>query len=142
MPVRAMVWITDSNWRACVDAARAWIPEQAEITLLNVSDDEAADVVHGAFAGLLGRSHPTRDPSRQMKALDAAAAADLLDAAADRLGRSATPPHRHGRVEHEGGHATAGADLLLCAPDGERHRPGPHPPSPATPLRAGPPRRS
>jgi nucleotide-binding universal stress UspA family protein len=132
MPVRALVWLTEATWRACVDAARGWLPDGAQVTLLHVTDDEAAEVVHGAFAGLLGRGRPARDPSRQMAALDAAAAAELLDAAALRLGHPAEHVHRHGRTEHEVVRAAAAADLLVCGRDGQPDRIGPRSLSAAT----------
>jgi nucleotide-binding universal stress UspA family protein len=132
MPVSGIVWITEGTWGACVDAARAWLPEEAQVALLHVTDDEAADVVHGAFVGLLGRGRPARDPSRQLRVLDAAAATELVDSAAHRLGRPVTRLKRHGRVEHEVVRAAVGADVLICARDGERTRLGPHSLSPAT----------
>jgi nucleotide-binding universal stress UspA family protein len=132
MPVRVIVWVTGNTWRACVDATLAWMPPDAGVALLHVTDDEAADVVHGAFVGLLGRGRPARDPSRQLREQEAAAAAEVLDAAAHRLAHPATQLHRHGRVEHEVVRAAAGADLLICARDGQRGRLGPHSLSPTT----------
>jgi nucleotide-binding universal stress UspA family protein len=129
--VSAVVWITDHTWRACVDAARAWLPDGAQVVLLHVTEDEAAEVVHGTYLGLLGRHRPDRDPSAQLRALDAAAATELLDAAAARLGGAATLVQRHGRVEHEVVQATAGADLLICGRDGDGDRACPRSLTPA-----------
>ncbi len=130
--VSAVVWITDRTWRGCVDAARAWLPDGAQVALLHVTSDEAADVVHGAYLGLLGRHRPDRDPGPLLQALDAAAATELLEAAAARLGSPATTVTRHGRVEHEVVRATAGADLLICGRDGDADRAGPKSLAPPT----------
>jgi len=124
--VSAVVWITDHTWRACVDAARAWLPDDSQVVLMYVTADEAAQVVHGAYLGLLGRHRPGRDPGPQLQALDAAAATELLDAAAARLGGPATLVQRSGRIEHEVVQATGGADLLICGRDGDADRAGPH----------------
>ena len=129
----AIVWVTDGSWRACVDAAGAWIPDHAHVELLHVTDDEAAHVVHGAFIGLLGRSRPAReDPGRRLQELSTAAAGELLAAAADRLRRPATPVQRHGRVEDQVVQAAGGADLLICARDGDPDRLGPRSLAPPT----------
>ncbi|MFE2944460.1 universal stress protein [Streptomyces sp. NPDC059255] len=122
----ALVWITESTWPACVDAARERAPHDA-VVLLHVSDDEVAEAAHRAYAGLLGRGHrPDRDPGARLEALSGTAAADLLEAAAHRLGRPCELLEHHGRVEHEVVRAAVGADLLVCARDGERDHPGPH----------------
>ncbi|MFE3603904.1 universal stress protein [Streptomyces sp. NPDC059142] len=121
-----LVWITESTWAACVDAARERAPDDA-VVLLHVGDDEIAAAAHLAYAGLLGRGHrPDRDPGPRLEALSGTAAADLLEAAAHRLGRPCELLEHHGEVEHEVVRAAAGADLLICARDGERDRPGPH----------------
>lgn len=127
-----IIWITEGTWRACVDAARAQVPARADVTLLYVTGDDVAEAAHGAFAGLLGRGHPERDPGDQVAALSASAAAELLDRAAERLGRPAERRFAHGRVEREVVTAAEGADLLVCARDGDRHRLGPRSLGPAT----------
>ena len=60
------------------------------------------------------------------------AAAALLDDAAERLGRPATRLERRGRVEREVVRAADGADLLICARDGDRAHLGPRSLGPAT----------
>ncbi|MEV7088087.1 universal stress protein [Streptomyces sp. NPDC093085] len=121
-----LVWLTESTWPACVDAARDRAPYDA-VVLLHVSDDEVAAAAHHAYTGLLGRGHhPGRDPGARLEALSGTAAAELLEAAAHRLDRPCERRELHGRVEHEVVRAAAGADLLVCARDGERDRPGPH----------------
>jgi nucleotide-binding universal stress UspA family protein len=128
----AVVWITSGTWRGCVDAARAWVPERLPVVLLHVSSDEPADVAHGAYLGLLGRHRPDRDPSASLEALDEAAAAELLDAAASRLGRPAVRLQRRGRVQHVVVRTAGEAELLVCARDGAAHRLGPRSLAPAT----------
>ena len=120
-----LVWVTEGTWRGCVDAARALAPADAGIVLLHVSPAEVPGAAHGAYAGLLGRGHPERDPGPRLAELAAASAADLLDAAAGRLARPCTRIERRGRVEREVVAAAAGADLLILARDGDRSRLGP-----------------
>ena len=59
-----IVWIVEGTWTACIDAATALAPADAEIVLLHVSGGEAPAAAHGAYAGLLGRGRPGRDPGR------------------------------------------------------------------------------
>ncbi|RKT19900.1 nucleotide-binding universal stress UspA family protein [Streptomyces sp. 1114.5] len=127
-----VVWITEGTWPACVDAARAHAPQDAELVLLHVSGQEVPGVAHGAFAGLLGRGHRERDPGTRVEALAAVSARQLLDAAAGRLGRPCTRTERTGRVEREVVAAAEGAELLILARDGDRTRLGPHSLGPAT----------
>jgi len=131
--MEVLVWIAEATWTATVDAARAWVPDGAQVALLHVTGDDAAAAAHGAFAGLLGRGYSRgRDPGEQVAALSASAADELLSAAAARLGRPATRLSRRGRIEREVVHAADGADLLICARDGDRSRLGPHSLAPAT----------
>jgi nucleotide-binding universal stress UspA family protein len=127
-----IIWISEGTWQATVDAARAHAPAATELTLLHVTSGDVAEAAHGAFAGLLGRDRPGRDPGRQVEALAQAAATELLDAAAERLGRPATRLERRGRVEREVVRAADGADLLICARDGDRSHLGPRSLGPAT----------
>ena len=120
-----VVWIVEGTWPACVDAARSHTAEGDEIVLLHVTGQELPGVAHGAFAGLLGRGHPERDPGIQVEHLAAASAQQLLQAAADRLGRPCTRVERTGRVEREAVAAAEDADLLILARDGDRSRLGP-----------------
>ncbi|MGW4976977.1 universal stress protein [Streptomyces mirabilis] len=121
-----IAWITEGTWPACVDAALTRTSPDEDIVLLYVHDDTLAETAHGAFAGLLGRGHPERDPGTRLEQLAAASARELLQAAADRLGRPCTRMERHGRVEREVVVAATGADLLICARDGDQSRLGPH----------------
>ncbi|MFJ5227114.1 universal stress protein [Streptomyces sp. NPDC088400] len=131
-PSTVLVWITESTWPACVDAARERAGHD-QVVLLHVGDDEVAAAAHHAYAGLLGRGHRTdRDPGTRLEALSGSVGADLLEAAAHRLGRPCELLDRHGRVEHEVVRAAADVDLLICARDGDRERPGPHSLGPAT----------
>jgi nucleotide-binding universal stress UspA family protein len=123
----AIVWIAEGTWPACVDAARAWVPEGTDIVLLYVSGGEVA-TAHGALAGLLGRGRSRG----AMDTLSAGAAAELLDRAVGRLGRPASTLHGTGRVEREVVRAADGASVLVCARDGDRDRLGPHSLGPAT----------
>ena len=120
-----IVWVTEGTWRGCVDAARALAPAGAAIVLLHISPEEVPGTAHGAYAGLLGRGHPERDPGPLLAELAAASGGELLAAAAARLARPCTLAERRGRAEREVAAAADGADLLILARDGDRTRPGP-----------------
>ncbi|MHC3467947.1 universal stress protein [Streptomyces sp. 7R007] len=120
-----VVWIVEGTWPACVDAARDHAPADADIVLLHVTPADVPGVAHGAFAGLLGRGHPERDPGTRVERLAAVSAEQLLRAAADRLGRPCTRTERTGRVEREVVAAAEEADLLVLARDGDRTHLGP-----------------
>ncbi|MFC8348251.1 universal stress protein [Streptomyces sp. NPDC057280] len=127
-----VVWIVEGTWPACVDAARAHTAADAEIALLHVTPADVPGAAHGAFAGLLGRGHRERDPGTRLERLAAASAQDLLQSAADRLGRPSTRTERTGRVEREVVAAAEGCDLLILARDGDRTHLGPHSLGPAS----------
>ncbi len=127
-----VVWIVEGTWPACVDAARAHAPADADIVLLHVTPENISGVAHSAFAGLLGRGRPERDPGARIAHLAATSAEQLLQAAADRLGRPCTRTERTGRVEHEVVAVAEGADLLVLARDGDRTHLGPRSLAPAS----------
>jgi nucleotide-binding universal stress UspA family protein len=120
-----VVWIVEGTWPACVDAARAHTPDGSEVVLLHVADEQLPAIAHGAFAGLLGRGHPEHDPGPRVEQLAAEAASEMLQQAADRLGRPCTRVERTGRVEREVVAAAEDAELLIVARDGNRSRLGP-----------------
>ena len=116
--MRAIVWINEDTWEACVDHARALLPDGAEITLLHVASS-GVEQLAGAGAGrLLGRRPPPvpGPPLRQIAAQEAQA---LLQSARARLGRPAGVSSLRGHVEREVVAACAGADVLVAARDGE-----------------------
>jgi nucleotide-binding universal stress UspA family protein len=127
-----IIWISEGTWQATVDAARVHAPAAADLVLLHVTRDDVTEMVRGSLAGLLGRDRRGRDAVSQVESIAHATAAALLDDAARRLGRPATRLERHGRVEREVVRAADGADLLICARDGDRHRLGPRSLGPAT----------
>ncbi len=120
-----LVWITDQTWRAAVDAVAELAPEPSSVTLLHVTSSEPPDVAHAAYLGLLGRGPAGRDPRARIARISASSAAELLDAAAERLGRPCERIARTGRVERAVVAAAEGADLLIMARDGDRSRLGP-----------------
>jgi len=127
-----LIWITEGTWQATVDAARAHAPANADLVLLHVAGADVSDAVRGSFAGLLGRDRRGRDPVSQVEAISEAAAAALLEDAAARLGRPAARLRRRGRVEREVVLAADGAELLICARDGDRAHLGPRSLGPTT----------
>ncbi|MFE1313231.1 universal stress protein [Streptomyces sp. NPDC058755] len=129
--MRVIAWLVEGTWPACVDAVRTHAPHASEVVLLHVTGPDVPGVAHAAYAGLLGRGHPEHDPGSRLEALGDSSAAELLAAAAERLGRPCTREERTGRVEREVVAAADGADLLVLARDGDRSRLGPHSLGPA-----------
>ncbi|MFF4014586.1 universal stress protein [Streptomyces sp. NPDC001843] len=129
--MRVIVWLVEGTWPACVDAVGTHAPNASDVVLLHVSGPDVPGVAHGAFAGLLGRGRPDRDPGTRLEGLGGRSAAELLETAAERLGRPCTRLERAGRVEREVVAAAEGADLLVLARDGDRARLGPHSLGPA-----------
>ena len=121
------VWVAEGTWRATVDAALDLAPAGARFTLLHVTPAEVPGAVHGAYAGLLGRAG--RDPGSRLEEMAATSAAELLEAAAARLrqglGRPCERLEVTGQAERAVVAASAQADLLIVARDGDRERLGP-----------------
>jgi nucleotide-binding universal stress UspA family protein len=122
---RILVWVTDETWRAAVDAVAGLAPASSSVTLLHVTPADPPDVAHAAYLGLLGRGPAGRDPRARIAGISASSATELLDAAAERLGRPCERIARTGRTEREVVAAAADADLLIMARDGDRSRLGP-----------------
>jgi nucleotide-binding universal stress UspA family protein len=117
------IWIGEGTWRAAVDAALSLAPAGARFTLLHVTSPDAADAASGAYWGLLGRGG--RDPGERVEVLASVSAAELMEAAALRLGRPCERLEIHGSTERTVVAASARADLLIVARDGDRSRLGP-----------------
>jgi hypothetical protein len=128
--VKALVWLREGTWEATIDAARGFVPADAEVVLLHVADagDELAAEL--PRAGLLGRRPPP--PPRAIEDISDQAATELLAAARERLGRDAAAEARRGRLEQVVLGAAEGVDVLICARDGELDRRGPHNLAPPT----------
>ena len=88
--------ITEDTWPACVVAVRDHAPRPAEVILLHVSDIAAPAAAHGAYAGLLGRGHPERDPGLRIEEMAADSAVQILQVAAAQLGKPCTQLQRTG----------------------------------------------
>lgn len=127
-----VAWIVEGTWPACVDAVRAHAAQDADVVLLHVNGEDVPAAAHGAFAGLLGRGHPERDPGTALEDLAARSGAALLESAAERLGRPCERLQRSGRVEREVVAAAEGADLLVLTRDGDRGHLGPRSLAPAS----------
>lgn len=117
------IWIGEGTWTAAVDAALSLAPAESRFTLLHVTSPAAADAAHGAYRGLLGRGG--RDPGERLEALGRASAAELLSAAAHRLGRPCDRLEIQDEAERAIVAASGQADLLVVARDGDRSRLGP-----------------
>ena len=114
--MRAVVWIEESTWEACVDQARDVLPADAEVMLIHVAPIDVEELAGGG--GLLGR-HPAPPPGPAVRALAAEEAQALLAAAQERFARPAWVESRRGHVERELVEACADADLLIVVRDGE-----------------------
>jgi nucleotide-binding universal stress UspA family protein len=119
--VKIIVWLTESTWPACVDAASEF--PGAQVVLLHVIDPDSIEAAEAARAGLLGRGIPATAPRAKRTLVEAQAA--LLDAAEARLAHPAQRIARTGRVEREVVTACADADLLVLGRDGDHARLGP-----------------
>jgi nucleotide-binding universal stress UspA family protein len=124
--MRALVWIIADTWQATVAEAAAFLPRDAEITLLHVTSTEPETLAHAARRGLLGRHQPPSAAPEPLRAISEQAATELLADAETRLGRPAALQARRGRVEREVISAAEDMDILVLARDGDRHRLGPH----------------
>jgi nucleotide-binding universal stress UspA family protein len=118
--MRAVIWIAEETWEACVQHARELVPEQADVTLLHVAPSDVEELAAAGPAGLLGRRRPRPPHERDLRTVSDEEARQLLDAARILLGRDCATVARRGRVEREVVAACADADLLLAARDGER----------------------
>jgi nucleotide-binding universal stress UspA family protein len=116
--MRALLWITENTWESCVDRAREFLPDDAELALLHVSPTDVEELVTAGPARLLGR-HPRPHPGPPLVAIAAEEAEALLKAARARLARPAELLARRGRIESTVVTACAGVDLLVLARDGE-----------------------
>jgi nucleotide-binding universal stress UspA family protein len=130
--VTVIAWIVEGTWPACVDAASTHAPDGADIVLLHVTGHDVPGAAHGAYAGLFGRGRPDRDPGTRLQQLAATSAQQLLQAAAERLGRPCTRLERSGRIEREVVTVADGADLRILARDGDRTHLGPRSLGPAS----------
>ena len=120
--MRVLVWIVEETWQATVAAAAAFLPADADITLLHVRSD-AETVARGARDALLGRSR--RTSGEALDAISEQDARDLLADAQAALGRQAVLDARSGRIEYEVVAAAATADLIVLARDEDHPRHGP-----------------
>ena len=120
--MRALVWIVEDTWEATVAEAAAFLPADAEVTLLHVAPGDVETLAEGSRHGLLGRRRhpPPPGPPEPLRTISDEAAEELLAEARERFGRDARTERRRGRVEREVVAACAGADLLVLARDGER----------------------
>jgi nucleotide-binding universal stress UspA family protein len=128
--MRALVWIVEDTWEATVAEAAAFLPADAEVTLLHVAPGDVEELAEGSRHGLLGRRrHPGHAkppaPPEPLRAISDEAAESLLADARERLGREARTERRRGRVGHEVAAAAEGMDLLVLARDGDHSRLGP-----------------
>src|SRR4051812_7772002 len=118
--MRALIWIVADTWEATVAQAAAFLPADAQVTLLHVAPIDVEEAMDAARQGLLGRRRPPpSDPGHGIRALSAQAARRLLADARGRLGRAAEVRARRGRVEREVVAAAQDADLLVVARDGD-----------------------
>jgi nucleotide-binding universal stress UspA family protein len=121
--MRVLVWIVEETWRATVAAAAAFVPADADVTLLHVRASDAQTMARGARDALLGRSR--RPAADSLDAICEQGARELLADAQAALGRQAVLDARSGRIEHQVVAAAGTADLLVLARDKDRAHRGP-----------------
>jgi nucleotide-binding universal stress UspA family protein len=121
--MHVLIWIVEDTWRATVAAAAAFLPADADITLLYVTESEAEAVARGARYGLLGRA--LRAPAESLQVISEQSAHALLAEAQQLLGRQAVRQARRGRVEREVVAAAEEMNLLILARDRGRAQRGP-----------------
>jgi nucleotide-binding universal stress UspA family protein len=129
--MRALVWIVEDTWEATVAEAAAFLPADAEVTLLHVAPEDVEDLAEGSRHGLLGRRRHAPPPGPHaphapLRAISDEAAEQLLADAREHFGRDARAERRRGRVEREVVAAAEGIDILVLARDGDHARLGPH----------------
>jgi nucleotide-binding universal stress UspA family protein len=131
--MRALVWIVEDTWEATVVEAAAFLPADAEVTLLHVAPEDVEDLAEGSRHGLLGRRRhpPPPGPDAPLRAISDEAAEQLLAEARERFGGDPRAERRRGRVEREVVAAAEGMDILILARDGDHARLGPHSLGPA-----------
>jgi nucleotide-binding universal stress UspA family protein len=122
--MRALVWIVEETWQATVAAAAAFLPADADITLLHVRASDTETIAHAARDALLGRPH--RPTTESLNTISEQSARQLLADAQTALGREAVLDARSGRIEHEVVAAAETMDLLAFARDKDHTHPGPH----------------
>ncbi len=122
--MRVLVWIVEDTWKATIAVAAAFLPAEAEITLLYVIASEAEIVARDAWHGLLGRPHPASTES--LYTISEQNALDLLTDAQTIFGRQAERQVRRGHIEREVLAAAEAMDLLVFARDGDLAHRGPH----------------
>jgi nucleotide-binding universal stress UspA family protein len=151
--VKVVIWLVEGTWEGCLRSAKPMLPPGSELVLLHVTPSGVDELPEAAAGGLLGRgaryqrAHPYHERAHPYEEAAGAAALGLFEAAARELGKQLWPGRpgaheedvvqvltRRGRPERQvvTAAADAGADLLVVARDGERHRLGPHSLGPAT----------
>jgi nucleotide-binding universal stress UspA family protein len=129
--MRALVWIVEDTWEATIAEAAAFLPGDADVTLLHVASTEPEAIARGARDGLLGRHSPPHGAPAPLRAISDQAAQELLVEAETRLGRPARREARRGRAEREVVAAADPMDVLVLARDGDHERLGPRSLGPA-----------
>jgi nucleotide-binding universal stress UspA family protein len=124
--MRVLIWIDETTWEGCIDAAAPVVPPDADVTILYVIPSDAAALAAGGGWQLLGRGLDADRVARQLEEAAEDAAQDLLRDALARWSRPARGESRWGRPEREVVAAAAGKDLLVVARAGDISRLGPH----------------
>jgi hypothetical protein len=77
--MRALVWIVEDTWEATVAEAAAFLPADAEVTLVHVAPGDVEALAEGSRHGLLGRRRPPPPgPAEPLRVISDEAAEALL----------------------------------------------------------------
>lgn len=95
--MRAVVWISEHTWEACVEQARMLLTPEVEVTLLHVSSGDAEELADAGREGLLGRRAPA--PAPALRAISDQQAGEILAAAKAHLGRPVGPAGAPGQID-------------------------------------------
>lgn len=122
---RTVVWLTPGGWEACVDAVSTVATPETTVVLLHVVEAELSSALLSAATGLPDATEGGARLNGHRPVATTTSAAELIDAAERRLGRPAQADLRFGQCEPEVLDACEGADLLICARDGDQTDLGP-----------------
>ena len=137
--MRALLWIAENTWEACVDRAARSLPADAEVTLLHVAPSDVEELARRRRRrALLGR-RPPPPPGPPLRAIaDEEAQARCSSRRGTGSARPAELDSRRGRRRARGAWPPARAQICSSLARDGRPRAGPAEPRSAHPVRRRP----